>query len=519
MDTFVVSADGVAETREQVKAVNENSTDKKIESAMSHLQIMLRQRELKKVMHIFQEVEKGSIPVKKMDEYHVQITRYLLSVILLKAQTPHIAVDFLVGDFLNGKKTESGYYYTLQRRNSAFCLTENEKRLFMKYLTFFHNRTKNAINYYFITTRGNPVNAVCEVSRYLNVLTMDASISPSVVKHFLLKRLHFTVSQTTNISEEDMNLFLTGKKLPDDKLMEICSLLNNLVPEIQESCTDESGIDCYSKLISKYPVSCDAKMPTKVQVDEILDENDESQGITYVKLQNKWRHQQQEMRIQNAIHSCRRFKPGDVSHEVVAKMIKKEEWQLTPTATARLLQRVKDQQPINEKRGKVNIISDDEICRRIEEQNWPGLTVVYGIPGIGKAIFANRRFDKGIVICNYNGILMSREKGLKLYQGQGENEMGYRLFFKHDSKSYCIDATRDDNTLGRLINHSKLHPNIRGEAHVLCGNLCVVFITICEIRTGDQLLYDYGAVARKESSSVLQWMSGCPGCRYCNLNT
>ena len=54
-----------------------------------------------------------------------------------------------------------------------------------------------------------------------------------------------------------------------------------------------------------------------------------------------------------------------------------------------------------------------------------------------------------------------------------------------------IDATKEDGSLGRLINHSKLRPNV--EVKIVSDTrpyLCMFAAT--GIESGDELLYDYG---------------------------
>ena len=53
----------------------------------------------------------------------------------------------------------------------------------------------------------------------------------------------------------------------------------------------------------------------------------------------------------------------------------------------------------------------------------------------------------------------------KIYEDAGRG--CYLLFFKFDGKRLCIDATEEDNTYGRLINHSKNSANLKMRVHPL----------------------------------------------------
>ena len=90
-----------------------------------------------------------------------------------------------------------------------------------------------------------------------------------------------------------------------------------------------------------------------------------------------------------------------------------------------------------------------------------------------------------------------------------KEELGsYLFFFKHSGKDFwyvvnakcvalmisanSIDATEEDGSLGRLINHSKLKPNVKVKivASDTRPYLCMFAATLIE--SGQELLYDYG---------------------------
>lgn len=79
---------------------------------------------------------------------------------------------------------------------------------------------------------------------------------------------------------------------------------------------------------------------------------------------------------------------------------------------------------------------------------------------------------------------------------------------KHDSSYTLIDATEDDGKLGRLINHSKRHDNVRPERRMLLGKLHIVIVAKCDIEAGREVLYDYKDV----NSSLPECVPGCLLC-------
>jgi len=116
----------------------------------------------------------------------------------------------------------------------------------------------------------------------------------------------------------------------------------------------------------------------------------------------------------------------------------------------------------------------------------------------GRGIFTLDGFKKGDIILEYCGQLVSEKEGLRR-EKQAEtdtstsaNMVSYLYFFKAQNKSWCLDATEETGRLGRLINHSKLHPNVKPKVVIYNGSPRIIFISTCDIPKGQELLYDYG---------------------------
>ena len=76
---------------------------------------------------------------------------------------------------------------------------------------------------------------------------------------------------------------------------------------------------------------------------------------------------------------------------------------------------------------------------------------------------------------------------------------------RHNSKGYCVDATREDGKLGRLINHSKKDANIFMKVFIVNDAPRVVFLASKDISVGDEIQYDYGE-KRKEVLRKNPWL-------------
>ena len=70
---------------------------------------------------------------------------------------------------------------------------------------------------------------------------------------------------------------------------------------------------------------------------------------------------------------------------------------------------------------------------------------------------------------------------------------------------YCIDATEEDGSFGRLINPSQTKPNLKVKHTAVDGVPRVFFIASDNIKSGEELLFDYGE-RRKEVIEKNPWL-------------
>lgn len=68
------------------------------------------------------------------------------------------------------------------------------------------------------------------------------------------------------------------------------------------------------------------------------------------------------------------------------------------------------------------------------------------------------------------------------------------FYFKYDSRWYIIDSTDEfgDYGVGRLVNHSRTHPNVVVKPIVVDGVPRLFFVAKRNIPQGEELLVDYG---------------------------
>ncbi|KAJ4924030.1 hypothetical protein JOQ06_000272 [Pogonophryne albipinna] len=110
----------------------------------------------------------------------------------------------------------------------------------------------------------------------------------------------------------------------------------------------------------------------------------------------------------------------------------------------------------------------------------------------GKGVVATCPMDKGDVVCDYHGTLISQAEGRR------REDSIYRFFFQElciDASSRC-DCHPEVDTYGRFLNHSRKRPNLKPKRFDLTfpdgPRPVLVFFAMQNIKVGEELLWDYG---------------------------
>ncbi|KAL4646615.1 N-lysine methyltransferase KMT5A isoform X2 [Arapaima gigas] len=128
------------------------------------------------------------------------------------------------------------------------------------------------------------------------------------------------------------------------------------------------------------------------------------------------------------------------------------------------------------------------------------------IEGKGRGVFADKGFHKGEYIVEYHGDLLHIEDAKKreATYAQDPSTGCYMYYFQYLSKTYCVDATKETDRLGRLINHSK-NGNCQTKLHNINGKPHLILVASRDIEKGEELLYDYGDRS-KASIAAHPWL-------------
>ncbi|KAG9510520.1 ABC transporter G family member 23, partial [Fragariocoptes setiger] len=121
-------------------------------------------------------------------------------------------------------------------------------------------------------------------------------------------------------------------------------------------------------------------------------------------------------------------------------------------------------------------------------------------------VFAIDKISKGSFVCEYAGDLITRREGEKREAFYARKGLGcYMFHFSHNSKAYCLDATKPSGRLGRLVNHSRKAPNCKLETYCIGDTPHLILIAIRDIVCDEEILYDYGE-RRKQAIKENPWL-------------
>ncbi|TKS64906.1 N-lysine methyltransferase KMT5A [Collichthys lucidus] len=110
----------------------------------------------------------------------------------------------------------------------------------------------------------------------------------------------------------------------------------------------------------------------------------------------------------------------------------------------------------------------------------------------GRGLFAVDLFCKGDFVVEYRGDLIDdveAERRRKVYH---PSCAAFFFLFKWRGKAWCIDASREDGSFGRLVNDEHRHPNCRMKKIEVEGKPHLCLFALKDIKDGEEITYDYG---------------------------
>ncbi|KAI7790856.1 N-lysine methyltransferase KMT5A-A-like [Triplophysa rosa] len=110
----------------------------------------------------------------------------------------------------------------------------------------------------------------------------------------------------------------------------------------------------------------------------------------------------------------------------------------------------------------------------------------------GRGVFTSSHFHKGDFLIEYRGDVINKEdyeRRLKLY----DNALEVFLFeFRFNGKQLWVDAAKEDDSLGRLVNDDHVNPNSKIKIITVDKKPHLCLFAINDISPGEEIRYNYG---------------------------
>ncbi|XDV25644.1 hypothetical protein PO909_029528 [Leuciscus waleckii] len=110
----------------------------------------------------------------------------------------------------------------------------------------------------------------------------------------------------------------------------------------------------------------------------------------------------------------------------------------------------------------------------------------------GRGVFSCTEFDKGDFLLEYRGDLISKEECERRQRVYHDALKVFLFEFRYDGKLLCVDAARDDASLGRLVNDDHINPNSKMKTIRVDGKPHLCLFAIRSICAGEEITYNYG---------------------------
>nr|XP_055039065.1 uncharacterized protein LOC129426651 [Misgurnus anguillicaudatus] len=107
---------------------------------------------------------------------------------------------------------------------------------------------------------------------------------------------------------------------------------------------------------------------------------------------------------------------------------------------------------------------------------------------LGWGVFSCRHFQKGDFLFEYRGQVLTKEE----YERR-HSELEVFLFeFRFDGRQLWVDASKDDGSLGRLVNDDHVNPNSKMKIITVNRKPHLCLFAVKNISPGDEIMYNYG---------------------------
>ncbi|XP_035995629.1 inactive histone-lysine N-methyltransferase 2E-like [Fundulus heteroclitus] len=144
-----------------------------------------------------------------------------------------------------------------------------------------------------------------------------------------------------------------------------------------------------------------------------------------------------------------------------------------------------------QRRRRINPKEDAKYCIDTRKDR-VGLDIKYINAFEGRGIFATTSFQKGDFLLEYRGELISKEECERRQRVYHDNLKVFMFEFVFNGKLWCVDAAKEDGSLGRLVNDDHIGRNAKLKYLTVQGKPHLCLFATQEINKGEEITYNYG---------------------------
>ncbi|XP_073729856.1 uncharacterized protein [Misgurnus anguillicaudatus] len=110
----------------------------------------------------------------------------------------------------------------------------------------------------------------------------------------------------------------------------------------------------------------------------------------------------------------------------------------------------------------------------------------------GRGVFTTEAFFRGDFVLEYRGELLTSEESLDQSKLYNDVENTFLFDFQWHGKNWCMDASKEDGSLGRLVNDEHRNPTCKIRTVEVNKKPHLCLFAVRDIQPGEEITYSYG---------------------------
>ncbi|XP_048037612.1 uncharacterized protein LOC125262766 [Megalobrama amblycephala] len=133
--------------------------------------------------------------------------------------------------------------------------------------------------------------------------------------------------------------------------------------------------------------------------------------------------------------------------------------------------------------------AEDHMTRRADK---PGLQEQFISKYKGRGVFTTRAFFRRDFVLEYRGELLSSEESLDRTEHYTEAENAFLFDFQWRGRNWCMDASKEDCSLGRLVNDEHRNPTCKMRTLEVSRKPHLCLFAVRDILPGEEITFNHG---------------------------